>query len=79
MVLTTDRQNSHSVHSAMLLGSITKTMEDSKKRLCMPGLHCRTPADSVTTQNSLLALIIQRGKVTFGRHSSFGMVNSKLV
>lgn len=37
-----------------------------------------TPADSMVTQNSLLALIIQRGMVTFGRHSSFGMVNLKL-
>lgn len=72
-VLTADRQSSPSVPSATLLGSVTKTMEDSNS------LYARaTPADSMVTQNSLLALIIQRGMVTFGRHSSFGMVNLKL-
>lgn len=73
-VLTADRQSSPSVPSATLLGSVTKTVEDSKKlSVCQA-----TPADSMVTQNSLLALIIQRGMVTFGRHSSFGMVNLKL-
>lgn len=73
-VLTADRQSSPSVPSATLLGSVTKTVEDSRKL----SVSQATPADSMVTQNSLLALIIQRGMVTFGRHSSFGMVNLKL-
>lgn len=45
-VLTADRQSSPSVPSAILLGSVTKTMEDSKKLSVCQGYTCWQHGDS---------------------------------
>lgn len=50
-------QSSHSVHSAILLGRSTKTLEDSEKCLCRPGLCSRTSADRQHVNPELTACL----------------------